>query len=324
MVTPLNIWCNAHFPADAVHLLEQGTVGHHLLWSNQRHASNLSAGGPDTQLAEADIAFGQPDPASLLAAPKLRWAQLTTAGYTRYDNPDFRAAAKKKHLILTSSSTVYAEPCAQHLAAFFYSHARSLFPAARVQINQRSWNGDLRPQCQLLDDQRVLIYGFGAIATRLVELLAPLELDIIGVRRNPTGDEPIKTVTIDEADALLGQADIIVNVLPANDSSERFFDAARIARFKRGVVFMNIGRGKTVEQDALQRALATGDVAAAYLDVTDPEPLPDNHPLWSIPTCQITPHAAGGFTGEPETLVHHFLTNLRNFEHKRKMRDRVM
>ncbi len=318
------IWCNADYPADAQRMLEEGLRGHRLLWPAQRASSNLVAAPPDPQLNHADIAFGQPDAKAVIDSPTLRWVQLSTAGYTRFDTPEFRSAARRKHLTLTTSSTVYAEPCAQHLASYFYAHARQLYPADAIQLSTRVWTPRMRRDCVLLGGQRVLVYGYGAIAHRLIELLAPLELDIIGVRRTPRGDELTKVVSLDEADSLLSQADYIVNILPANADSEGFFDAARIARFKPGVIFMNIGRGTTVEQSALHRALAAGEIAEAYLDVTDPEPLPPEHPLWTLPNCRITPHTAGGFAGEAKTLVHHFLSNFQRFLKDREMVDVVV
>jgi phosphoglycerate dehydrogenase-like enzyme len=91
-----------------------------------------------------------------------------------------------------------------------------------------------------------------------------------------------------------------------------------------GARVYNIGRGTTVDQDALLAALSSGRVASAYLDVTDPEPLPPDHPLWTAPNCFITPHSAGGHAGEDERLVRHFLRNLAAFEQGEPLADRVM
>ena len=90
-----------------------------------------------------------------------------------------------------------------------------------------------------------------------------------------------------------------------------------------GAVFTNIGRGSTVDQDALAAALVAGRLAAAYLDVTEPEPLPPDHALWATPNCFITPHAAGGDAAEGERLVDHFLENLARFTSDRPLLDEV-
>jgi phosphoglycerate dehydrogenase-like enzyme len=98
----------------------------------------------------------------------------------------------------------------------------------------------------------------------------------------------------------------------------------RFAVVKPGARFYNIGRGTTVDQDALLRVLESGTLALAYLDVTDPEPLPSEHPLWTAPNCYITPHTAGGHKGEFERLVQHFLGNLRLFEQDEALRGQVI
>ena len=170
----------------------------------------------------------------------------------------------------------------------------------------------------------MLIYGYGAIARRVVELLRPLDLRIVGVRRRPRGDEAVPILDEEEADRRLGEADHVFNLLPASPSTVRYFDAVRFARCKPGACFYNIGRGATVDQNALIAALDAGRLAAAYLDVTDPEPLPPTHPLWTTPTCFITPHIAGTHDNEEARLVDHFLANLAAWEAGQNLSDRVI
>ena len=119
-------------------------------------------------------------------------------------------------------------------------------------------------------------------------------------------------------------ADHVVNALPAGGNTDRFFDAHRFARMKRGVRFYNVGRGTTVDQAALLQALRSGHVAAAYLDVTNPEPPPPDDPIWREPGCYITPHSAGGHDNEPDRLVEHFLSNLERFVRGEPLLDRTL
>ena len=321
----LTIWSNMRFPTPAETLLRDGLGEHRLVISPHAISGNLAATPADPALSDADIAFGQPDPDALLAAPRIKWVHLTSAGYTRYDTNAFRAACRDRGLVVTNSSAVYAEPCAQHVAAFLYAHARQLAPAMRDQLTTQQWRShEIRAASRLLNGQRMLIYGFGAIGRRLVELMAPLNMQIMAVRRSPAADQPVATVTPAEADAQLGQADIVVNILPANPDSEGFFSADRLNRVKPGAVLVNIGRGSTVDQDALLAALDDGRLAAALLDVTTSEPLPPDHPLWRHPACVITPHSAGGFAGEHDTLVRHFLDNLERFGRQAPLHDRII
>ncbi len=305
-------------------MLRAGIGAHGLVLSLQR-TGNLSAGGPDPTLAEADIAFGQPDPQQVIELRKLRWIHLSSAGYTRYDRPDIRAALTAREAVMTNSSSVFDEPCAQHLLSFMLADARQLFAAARDQAGPRAWPATaLRRRSRLLNGQIVLILGFGAIARRLVELLTPLKAKMIAVRQTPRGDEPIPVEPVKNIDQLLPTADHVVNILPANAGTERFIDADRFGRMKTGAVFYNIGRGTTINQAALVNSLKSGHLAAAYLDVTDPEPLPSNHELWAAPNCHITPHTAGGHIAEFEDMTQHFLVNFQHFKAGLPLKDRIL
>src|SRR6185312_7422608 len=194
MSSPLTIWCNAKFPEPAVAELKAGIANHRLLLPQALNASNLAAGQADPLLAQADIALGQPDPDQVIALPNVRWTHLTTAGYTRYDTEPFRTAMKKRGSILTNSSMVYDEPCAEHLMAMLMAVCRRLPQCFDDQVNKQSWHAaEHRRQCRLLETQTVLILGFGAIARRLVELLAPFKMNILAIRRTVTGKEPVPT-----------------------------------------------------------------------------------------------------------------------------------
>lgn len=322
---PLTIWSNAHFPPLVTTHLEGALARYRLLRPPSLQSLNLVAAPPDPQFFEADVAFGQPDPTQVIASTRLKWVHLTSAGYTRYDRDDLRAALRSRGVALTTSSHVYDEPCAQHVLAMMMSLGRRLPYAQDDQRNGRTWPAaPLRAKSNLLLCQRVLIYGFGTIARRLVELLSPLKMEIIGVRRTPAGDEPVQVIADSEADDLLPTADHVINILPANPSTDGHFTAARFGRMKPGAIFYNIGRGTTVDQSALLATLQSGHVAAAFLDVTDPEPLPPDHPLWAAPNCFITPHTAGGHATEFDRLAAHFLDNLARFDRNDPLIDRVI
>jgi len=316
MQQDLRIWCTARFTGEAAELLRDGTAEH-----------RLAVEGEETPfcLADADVALGQPDPDAVMAAPELQWVHVTSAGYTRYDRDDVRQALRAHGARLTTSSHVYDEPCAQHALAMMLALARQLPQSLDAQRGDHSWSGgERRARSYLLSGQSVLLLGFGAIGERLAELLAPFGMDIVALRRNRRGGEPLRI--IDEAGlaAALAEADHVVNLLPENDETRGFVNAVRLAAMKPGACFYNVGRGVTVDQDALLQALHSGRLGAAYLDVTDPEPLPPEHPLWTTPNCYLTPHSAGGHRGETVRLVRHFLANLTAFEAGTELVDRVI
>jgi phosphoglycerate dehydrogenase-like enzyme len=288
-------------------------------------ASNLVAGKSDPTLAQADIALGQPDPAAVIAAPRVKWVHLTSAGYDRYDRPEFREAMRARGGMLTTSSGVYDDPCAQHVLAMMLALARQLPQALDNQRGMRAWpSAELRINSFLLTGQTAVILSFGAIARRLIELLAPFKMKLYAVRRQPRGDEPIETVAESDVDRVLPLADHVVNILPGGPATRHFMNPDRFANLKPGAIFYNIGRGSSVDQSALLQALKAGRLRYAYLDVTDPEPFPADHPLWEQRNCFITPHTAGGRVDEFEALARHFVHNLRLFEQSKPLMNRVI
>lgn len=273
----------------------------------------------------AEVLFGQPTVGMIIDDPAVRWVHLDSAGYDRYDTDEFRRAAVERGLAVTNSSSVYDEPCAQHAAAMILSLARRLPYALQSQLADNAWPMmQLRKESYLLNGRKVVILGYGAIARKLSGLLRPFGVEISALRRTPVGDEEVEIFTYSELGDRLAAADDVVNILPANNSTRRFVDREMIGRIRPGATFLNIGRGGTVDQEALIDALKSGLIAAAYLDVTDPEPLPSDHPLWSAPNCFITPHTAGGSVDERPRLIDHFLRNLDRYLAGEQLLDRII
>jgi len=320
------IFVDLAMPPDALEMLQQGTKGHQLMFPQKPISSVLAEPGHDPQFAEADMAFGQPDPAAIARAGHLKWIHVSSSGITRYDNPQFRALMAGRKIAVTNSAGVYQEACAEHVFSFMLAQARNL-PASlksRAVNGSKEWH-TLRGSNRTLRGQTVLILGFGDIGKRLVEMLRPFDMNVIAYRRKARGDEGVPVVTPDQLPHTLASvADHIINILPDNLESRHFFNAARFARLKPGAIFYNIGRGTTVDQDALRDALHAGRLKAAWLDVTEPEPLPEHHPLLAEPNCFITPHLAGGHLDEAKTLVGHFLKNFERFVNGQPLIDRVM
>ena len=316
-MTSLIVWTNHRMSAGQEAQLRKATAAHRLL---------IGESATPAALAQADVAFGQPPVGEAMASERLRWVQLSSAGYGSYDKPDVRAAFARRGAVLTKSSFVYANPCAEHVLAFMLAAARQLPAAFAEQQGARGWpQGPLRERSRLLTGQRVIFFGFGSIGARLVELLAPFTRELTGVRRSPRRDDPIETIDFGDPRLTerLGAADHVVNLLPGIPETAGYFDAALFARFKPGAIFYNVGRGTTVDQVALLAALESRRLGAALLDVTEPEPLPADHPLWRAPNCVITPHTAGGHHDEGDRLVEHFVENLARFERNEAVRDRA-
>ena len=322
----LRIFADLALPQDAIDLLREGTAGHDLLFPKSLAASVLAKADPDPQLAIADIAFGQPDTQGIAESGQIKWVHVGSSGYTRYDTAQFRSIVAEKGIRVTNSASVYCEPCAYHVLSMMLAQARRL-PAAlasRAASGTPEWQG-LRGTCTPFRGQTALILGYGAIGRRLVEFLQPFEMRVVAFRRRPRGYEGIPVIGEDQlGHVLANEVDHIINILPESPETRHFFDAARLAQVRRGAIFYNIGRGATVDQSALHAALQSGRLAAAWLDVTSPEPLPDGHPLLSAPNCYITPHIAGGHVDEAKTLVNHFISNLKRYVAGEPLLDRIM
>lgn len=310
---------------EASELLRAGTVEQELVFAKTPVSSVLATAGREPAFTTADIAFGQPDPEAIAEAKQLKWIQISTSSIARYDNPQFRAMVAERKIAVSNSASVYNEACALHVLSFMTAQARQL-PRA---LTSRSAGGtadwiQLRGSCGTLRGDIVLILGYGAIGKRLAELLRPFDLKLVAYRRKARGDEGLPVITEPELPEVLAEADHVINILPDSAETRQFFNADRFAMIKPGAIFYNIGRGTTVVQDALLGSLRSERIRAAWLDVTDPELLPDEHPLRSEPNCFITPHIAGGHTGEAKTLVRHFLQNLDRFVRGELLLDRVM
>lgn len=317
------VWTNVGLSPSEIAWLESKIAPFTLRFAEKAGASNLTAGTSDEGCRTADVAFGQPAVDDVLASTSLKWVHLTSAGYTRYDRDDLRIALKERGATLTNSSSVYDDPCAQHVLAFILAECRRIVPSVAGHHGRR-WDYEmLRSRERVLRGDHVLIVGYGAIGRRLVELLAPFNVKIRAIRRTPRGDEGVETFPIDRIDQHLGWARHVVNILPANESTNRLFNRDRFEWMSLGATFYNVGRGDTVDQPALIDALRAGRLGAAYLDVTTPEPLPPDDPLWAAPNVFITPHVAGGLQSESQAILDHFAANFAKFRSESALDDVV-
>ena len=230
----------------------------------------LSASDMDTL---AEVLRDQPD---------LRWVQLPFAGIERA----VEAGIVDTSRVWTSAKGSYAEPVAEHALALALAGLRGL----PERIRAKSWGS---PAGRSLYGQRVAILGGGGIAVELLNLLNPFGAHVTVVRRT---DVPLagatETVTVDRIGDAVGGALVVFAALALTPATERIIDAKLLEQIGEQAWLVNVARGRHVDTDALVEALHSGTIAGAGLDVTDPEPLPDGHPLWSAPNCIITPHTA--------------------------------
>lgn len=271
--------------------------------------------------ADADAVMGLLTPAVWAGARKLRWVQLPSAGVERYlAIPGVR----ESRVVLTNAQRIFAEGGAEHVMAMVLALARRL-PVALALQRERRWEEapltgaspyvGAGSELVELRGRTLLVAGLGGIGTEVARIASGMGMRVVGTRGSSRSGPPFVAYVglADELPALAREADVIVNVLPLTPATERVFDAALFAGAKRGAFFVNIGRGKTVDTDALVQALREGRLAGAGLDVTDPEPLPAEHPLWGMPNVIVTPHVGGDSDGHMGRMWLLFEENLRRF-----------
>lgn len=221
----------------------------------------------------------------LSANPQLTWVQLPWAGVDAY--AQVLAEAARPGLVFTSAKGCYAQPVAEHAFGMILALLR-LFPR---RIRATSW--DAEPKGISLFHKNVVIIGAGGIARELIRLLEPFNTNITVVRRS-AGQVPgaSSTVTTDRLDKVLPTADVVVIAAALTGETKHLIGSEELAMMKNTAVLVNIARGPLVDPDALVVALNSELIYGAAMDVTEPEPLPDGHPLWSATNVLITPHMA--------------------------------
>jgi phosphoglycerate dehydrogenase-like enzyme len=209
--------------------------------------------------------------------------------------------------IWTCAKGSYAEPVAEHALALTLAGLRHL----PERVTARSWG---IPAGTSLYDQRVTILGGGGITASLLEQLAPFRVEATVVRRSP---DPVagaaRTVQVDQLHEVLPGSLVVVLALALTPATRGIIGAPELALMDEQAWLVNVARGPHVDTDALVTALTSGAIAGAAIDVTDPEPLPDGHPLWDLPNCIITPHTADTIEMVMPLLADRIRTNVARF-----------
>ena len=240
--------------------------------------------GPEVKaLVWTDYANPQGLADTLKANPQLEWVQLPFAGVDA-----FRKIIQLDP-IFTSAKRSYSEPVAEHALMLCLALGRVL----PERIRAKSWG---KKYADSLFDAEVLLIGGGGLSEQLVEFLIPFRSKVTVVRKHP--EQPFtesftgKVVGFDSFDAELSKAQFVVLACALTDETRFLFNRERFASMRSDSYLVNIARGEVVDQEALLEALSSGQIAGAATDVTYPEPLPEDHPMWNEPRLIITPHTA--------------------------------
>jgi phosphoglycerate dehydrogenase-like enzyme len=261
-----------------------------------------------SMLTRANILFDLPDMADLPFLSRLAWVQTTSTGV----GPAVaRLGLDRTGVLVTTARGVHAGPLAEWTFMAILSHLRGLDHLKTEQAYNR-WE---RHSGEDLAGRTLVLIGAGDLARGCARVARAFDMRVVAVARDPDRARPHDAlfdavIPAAELHVALGMADHLVMTAPHTPDTERMLDATAFAAVKPGATFINIGRGTTVDHDALIAALASRHIAFAALDVTDPEPLPPGHKLWSLPNVLISPHSASTVRRENARITQIFLHNL--------------
>lgn len=256
-------------------------------------------------MAGAEVMVGWPDP-DLLAASPLRLLLLPSAGYEEYLTPELAA---KHPLVVCNAGGAYSEGVAEHCVAMMLTLVRRL-PEYLAAMPQRSWAHLHRHD--RLSGSTVCVIGLGTLGSAITRRCAALGMRVVGVRQHPERLSPnvSEVFSPDDLVAAVAGADHVVGALPGGAATRGLISREVISAIKPGAYFYNVGRGPSVDEEALIERLDGGSLAGAGLDVFATEPLPDDSPLWAMDNVIVTPHMAGYTWDYADELCAVFAANL--------------
>lgn len=243
------------------------------------------------ELRDCQVLLGDPQPEDLRFCESLQWMQTTWAGVDHFIRTGYL-----KNAVLCNMSGGYGTLIAEYEMAAILTLANR-FPEYRESQKRAIWQPAL--VAKALEGATVLILGAGDIGSELAKRLRPFGCKCVGVRRvvRECPECFDEMTTLQELDDYLPEADVVACSLPNTGKTYHLLDKARLAKMKRDAILVNVGRGGLIVTDDLLELLEDGCFWGVCLDVTEPEPLPAEHPLWHHPRVLITPHVSGNGFG---------------------------
>ncbi|MDZ5601484.1 D-2-hydroxyacid dehydrogenase [Pseudomonas sp. RP23018S] len=259
-----------------------------------------------TMAGQASVWLGEPDLLADLLRHGLKpaWLQSTWAGVTPLLAPDL-----PRDYLLTRAVGIFGQVMAEYVLTYLLNHERQVL-SRLIHQTQRRWDG--RPG-QSLAGREVLIVGCGEIGQQVAQYLVGFGLRVRGIASQARDQAPfIEVAALSAVAQWVTQADYVINLLPDTPATHDLYDAALLARFKPGALFINAGRGVAVVDADLVQALECGHLAGAVIDVCREEPLPTQHPFWHAPGLILTGHSSAPTS--PVAMVELFLHNLQGYQ----------
>ncbi|WP_110655843.1 D-2-hydroxyacid dehydrogenase [Salinicola halimionae] len=268
-------------------------------------------------LADAEVLYGIPDvdPARLSRAidanPMLRWVHIMAAGGGGQVKAANLSAEQLERVKFTTSAGVHGGPLAEYAVFGVMAGAKHL-PRILDQQRAHHWSG--RWMMGQVSEQRVLLLGLGGIGREVARKLSLLGAHVMGVSRHQRPVEYVdEIISPDRLHEAAGRADAVVSSLPGTAATSGLVGDALLAAMKPGATIVNVGRGTVIDEPALIRALESGHLGMAVLDVTAVEPLETSSPLWDLPNVLLTPHTAALSEAEDRLIAELFVDNARRY-----------
>ncbi len=274
---------------------------------------------PAAQLEDADVLLGYCTHENLSNGKALRYILNYSAGVDRCTSSPL---AQSREILVTNMQRIYGPGIAEHVIGMMYTLTRKLY-VFRDRQRERHWDRAAveRTSMQEVQGRTLLVVGLGGIGTEIARRAHGLGMRVLATRNSShEGPEFVAYVGLsDELHTLASQADVVVNATPLTPETTGLFDRSFFRGMKPGAYFINVGRGRSVETADLIEALNSERLGGAALDVTDPEPLPPSHPLWTAKNVFITPHISAG---SDEQMGRYWLVvreNLRRYVNGERM-----
>ncbi len=270
-------------------------------------------------IENAEIIFGWLTKEQQGWAKKLRWLHLPSAGADGYTQQEDYC---NKDIRVSTSSGVFGLPIAEHVFAMILAHNRNLQEYSYRKL-EKNWSRNW--EAKDFYGSTIGILGLGDIGTQIAERAKAWGARVLAVKRRRTAvPECVDSLyTMDELEEVLAQSDYVVLALPGTHKTRGLITEQRLRQMKPGAFLVNIGRGALIDQEALVKALTEGWIGGAGLDVTEPEPLPEDSPLWEIPNVILTPHTSGGSPTNDRRRINIFCHNLKSYIEGRPLQNQV-
>lgn len=270
---------------------------------NDNHKKMLSEAAPEAEIIymdaasadkatveSADVIVGNVSPALISGSTNLKLMQLNSAGTDGYTTP----GVLPEQAVLTNATGAYGLAISEHMIGMLLCLMKKL-DLYHDNMKAGEWK-DHGPVPSIYGS-KTLVVGLGDIGTEFAVRMNAMGSKVSGIKRNKSAkpDYIDEMYSMDHFHEALAKADIVATCLPGTAETYKLFDKQAFASMKKGAYFINVGRGNAVDTDALLEALNSGHLGGAGIDVTDPEPLPQEHPLWNAKNILITPHVSGGY-----------------------------